>query len=103
MKPINKMNDYFISSFDIGEDKHGIGIFSPEENGGERDMTLVFNSIKRFINPNDQDDFPPLFCQEEDIELTRGCLYWLASRASKFFCVVVIFVGLTVSASKSSQ
>lgn len=75
--------------FYIGEDKHGIEIFSPEENS-ERDMTAVFNSIKRFINPNDQDDFPPLFCQEEDIELTRGCLYWLASRASKF-CVVGIF------------
>ncbi|KAG8180057.1 hypothetical protein JTE90_023674 [Oedothorax gibbosus] len=73
------------------EDYHGIEYYSPPENS-EEDMTVVFDGIRKFITRStslhrSEGDYPPLFCAEEDIEKTRGCLKWLAYRAGESFTI----------------
>lgn len=78
----------YVWNFFIAEDIHNIDIFSGEESS-ETDMRKVYNAIKTFVSPS-SDEYPPLFCVEEDIEKNKGCLDWLAERSSMLFIENII-------------
>ncbi|GFY52410.1 protein maelstrom-like protein [Trichonephila inaurata madagascariensis] len=63
-------------------DEHEINVFQGEENS-VRDMRKVYQDIKKFVNPYDSEEYPPLFCNEDSIKKNIGCLEWLAKKAGE--------------------
>ncbi|GIY51041.1 protein maelstrom [Caerostris extrusa] len=65
----------------LSEEVHCIDIFQGEEES-IKDVREIYQAIKTFINPHDADEYPPIFCIEEDMERNNGCLQWLANQAT---------------------
>ncbi|XP_071041861.1 protein maelstrom homolog [Parasteatoda tepidariorum] len=64
---------------------HEIDIYG--ESCSERNLKKVYDEIKEFTNPDNSDEYPPLFCIDEMIEGNYGCLDFLAdvSREKNWF------------------
>ncbi|XP_054718153.1 protein maelstrom homolog [Uloborus diversus] len=65
----------------LSEDKHQISVFG--EVGAERDMVAVYNDILQFTTTHRDDEYPPVFCLSSEMEVTIGCLDWLAHKAKR--------------------
>ncbi|GFT88397.1 protein maelstrom homolog [Nephila pilipes] len=63
-------------------EEHEINVFQGEAIS-VKDMRKAYQDIKTFITSNlyDAEEFPPLFCVEDDLEKNKGCLEWLAKEA----------------------
>lgn len=60
---------------------HEIDVFHGEEMS-IKDMRKVYQDIKTFVNPYNSEEYPPLFCIEDDLKKNIGCLDWLAKKAN---------------------
>ncbi|XP_076330203.1 protein maelstrom homolog [Tachypleus tridentatus] len=61
------------------EQYHQIPIFN--FNQGDENYHRVYLQIKKFINPDEVDPCPPLFCPSDQLSQMKGCLKWLHEQA----------------------
>ncbi|XP_013787391.1 protein maelstrom homolog [Limulus polyphemus] len=61
------------------EQYHQIPIFN--FNQGDENYLGTYLQIKKFVNPDELDPCPPLFCPSDQLSQTKGCLKWLHEQA----------------------
>lgn len=79
--PGSAPNGYAGSAKARSEQTHQISVFG--EDSTEQNMRVVYNEIKAFISPVGNEEYPPVFCERNDLPVTIGCLTWLSQIIGK--------------------